>query len=233
MMLPLSFAPRHFARGNATSVILVSRIAVIGIVAVAASLLAAPAPSFAASSSDARAVIAASLERHSYLEDIESGKITVEQIVEVNLTARSTQAHAVGTAAPSRQELTQQVNQELSNLRAGATPTGGSDPDFTSGTAVVRDPLAADKHWWNKLIHWKTARVSAYSLTVAGSVAAAVIGVIVGGCAGVGASICAAVVSLPAVTAAAIAGLAAECLEAGHHQVYVKIPDFWKSHCGD
>ena len=232
-MLPLMSAPQDSSRGHRASASLVPRIAVVGIVAVAASLLAVPAPSFAASSSDARHAIAASLDGHTYLEDIESGKITVEQIVEVNLMARSTQAHAAGTAAPSRQAITQQVTQELSNLRAGATPTGGSDPDSTSGTRVVRDPLAADKHWWNKLIHWTTLRASADRLLVAGSVSGALLAVIAYGCASYGAYVCAALASLPSIAAASIARFAAKCLNAGHRQVYVTIPDFWNIHCRD
>ena len=81
-------------------------VAIAGLVAIAGSLLTAPTPAHASEAAldGARAAISASMSRGTYSEDVLSGKITVEQIVDVDLAARAA-IHADATRIPTRAAL--------------------------------------------------------------------------------------------------------------------------------
>ena len=210
----------------------IPRIAGVAILAVAASLLAAPSPSSAETAPPVDA-IRASLDAHTYLQDLESGRITVDQIVAVTLAARTAEARAGSGSVPSVAELRDQTAREVADLRAGTASVDGRDAELPAATSAPTDPVAADKHWWNKFVHWKTVRVPAYDLAVISGSAGVTFSILLGGCSTMPSFVCAAVVGISAAAAVALAALAVTCLAHEQHSVYVKIPDFWKSHCGD
>ena len=231
LLPPLHRAARSPRRRTRIGTV-IPRIAGVAILAVAASFLAAPSPSFADTAPPVDA-IRASLDSHTYLQDVESGRITIDQIVAVTLAARTAEARAGGSSVPSVAALREQTAREVADLRAGSAPVDALDAEQPAESPAVVGPVAADKHWWNKLIHWKTFRVPAFNLAVVGATAGATFATMLGGCALMPSVVCAVVVSISATSSLALSGLAATCLEHEQHYVYVKVPDFWKSHCGD
>ncbi|PPF53717.1 hypothetical protein C5B94_09335 [Clavibacter michiganensis] len=211
---------RHRLRG------LVPRAAVVLAVAVAASSLAAPTPASADPLGDARSAISASVEHRTLPQDVVSGRITVDQIVDVVL--------ATGTASPSsRAALTRQATEEVEDLRAGMAAGEAPGLEDGPGRRGTPDPVTADAHWWSKVFHWKTFAVPSRGF-VAGVAASAVVLLSIGAtCVGHGAVVCAAVSAMSAGASAFIATTATYCVHEGRRFVYVKVPDFWNSHCGD
>jgi len=211
---------RHRLRG------LVPRAAVVLAVAVAASSLAAPTPASADPLGDARSAISASVEHRTLPQDVVSGRITVDQIVDVVL--------ATGTASPSsRAALTRQATEEVEDLRAGMAAGEAPGIEDAPGRHGASDPVTADAHWWSKVFHWKTFAVPSRAF-VAGTAASAVVLLSIGAtCAGHGAVVCAAVSAMGAGWSVFIATTSTYCVHEGRRFVYVPVPDFWNSHCGD
>jgi len=232
---PSPLAYRHPAsRRRADLRRAVPAVAIAGLVAVVGSLLVAPSPAHASEVAldGARAAISSSVSRGTYEQDVLSGKITVEQIVDVNLDARSSAAPS-STAVPNRAELTRETTEEIAQIRATGVDPATSEPTTTTGSAPATDPVATDKHWWNKFTHWGTAKVSALALAVAGGTTGGVLGFLAGACASFGAFLCAAVATMATATAAALGVRGSLCLADHHDYLYIKIPDVTNSHCGD
>lgn len=206
--------------------------AVAGLVAVIGSLIAGPAHASETTLAEARAAISSSVTGGTYEQDIISGKITIEQIVDVNLAVRSTAAATAITPAPSREELTRQATQELAHLRTtGSLNTPDLSP--TTGSRPATDPLVENKHWWNKLSHWATIPINAQNLAIGSSVGASTLAALLGACSASGAAICAAVAGMSFLTVTGLGLEGIKCLAYGERTFYVKIPDFWNSHCGN
>jgi hypothetical protein len=144
----------------------------------------------------------------------------------VDVAARSTTT----AGAPSRAELTRQVTDEIERFRAADSAPSLSAGD---GADAVGAPVGESKHWWNKLVHWGTIRMDAYVLAAAGATAGTAIAAIMGVCGSYGAIVCAAVAAMAAGTALGLSVTAAGCLSDHHRSIYIKVPDFWKTHCGD
>ncbi|KZC95174.1 MULTISPECIES: hypothetical protein [Clavibacter] len=209
-------------------------VAIAGLVAIAGSLLTAPTPAHASEAAldGARAAISASMSRGTYSEDVLSGKITVEQIVDVDLAARAA-IHADATRIPTRAALIRQTTEEIADVRIhGAEPT---TPELSpsTGSRPASDPLAEDKHWWNKVTHWATISVNARKAWRAGAGAAGISAVILGACLFEGVVVCTAVAAIGVAVAASLASTAAWCVAHDQPVLYVKVPDFTNSHCGD
>jgi hypothetical protein len=210
-------------------------IAVVGAVAIVGSLLTAPTPAHASEVAldGARAAISASMSRGTYIDDLRSGKITVEQIVEVDLAVGSSAAATSTAPAPSREELTRRATEEVAGLRAGASPTIPPEPSASTGAPAATDPLVESKHWWDKLLHWGTLKIDSYALSLSAVSAGAVLGVLVGGCTSIGAYVCAAIAAMGSLTALGMGAKAIQCLKDRHDFFYLAVPDFKNSHCGD
>jgi hypothetical protein len=221
--LPTSHASSRLRIGRSTT-----GVAVVGLVAVVGSLLTAPSAAHATEVpvAAAQAAVSASLGRGTYVEDVLDGRITVDQLVEVDVAARSTTT----AGAPSRAELTRQATDEIERFRAA-----GSAPSLSAGDGAdaVGAPVDKSKHWWNKLVHWGTIRMDAYVLAAAGATAGTAIAAVMGVCGSYGAIVCAAVAAMAAGTALGLSVTAAGCLSDHHRSIYIKVPDFWKTHCGD
>jgi hypothetical protein len=220
---------RHpIPRGRATT-----GVAIAGLVAVVGSLLAAPAPAHASEAAldGARAAISASLSRGTYSEDVLSGKITVEQIVDVDLAARAA-IHANATRIPTRAELIRQTTEEIADVRAHGSDSTTPELSPLAGSRPASDPLVESKHWWNRVTHWATISVDASKAMRAGAGAAGISTVIAGACLAEGAVVCSAVALMGVVIASSLSLTAAWCVAHKQPVLYVKVPDFTNSHCG-
>jgi len=201
-----------------------------GLVAVVATMLVVPSPAHASELhlDSARAAVSSSVTAGTYEQDLISGKISIEQVVDLDLAARATASEP----APSRATITRQVTDEVGQLRA----TGSiSTPPELSGATVARpagDPVGESKHWWNKLTHWGTITLDAENLAIGGSISAAFFGAIAGACGAVLAIVCAAAAGVSAATAGALGLEAVACLAYHQTKFYLKVPDFGNSHCG-
>jgi hypothetical protein len=210
-------------------------VTLVAITAVVGSLLTPVTPAHASESTlaDARAAISSSVNHGTYADDIRSGKITVEQLVDVTMDLRSTGRIPNAGPIPSRAELTRQADEAVASLRAATAPPAAPTLAPSTGSPATTDPLREDKHWWNHLTHWFGFTVDAEELAGSGAAGVGVLGILVGGCAASGYALCAGLGFLAGAALVAFVVEAAHCLSDHHSKLYVSVPNFKASGCRD
>jgi hypothetical protein len=201
-------------------------VAVVGILSIVGSLAMTPGEAHAATTRDTD-TIASSLKSGTLPEDIVSGRISVEELVDANLASR-----AVTASHLSRDELTREVTKEVEALKAGHLEEVSG---VNAGSRATGDPLGTNLSVWKKFKHlfnhWFTvtldtslvltiasggtagAAAGATALAIMGSVAWAI--VYAGIAAGTG----------------VLAGVAAYCHVNKSPKMQITVPDLKHSHC--
>ncbi|KZC95181.1 MULTISPECIES: hypothetical protein [Clavibacter] len=216
---PALIRPRSALRALLRAPRLGSGIAIVGILAVVASLTCAPAPARASEApmEVARAAISVSVDRGSYEHDLIAGRITPDEVVDVVIAGR-----AAGVPTSDRAELVRRATTEIAQLRRSeAAPAAPST-----------SPVSASASIWSHFKHWATLKVESRKLAFAGGGAAGGISAIAGTCFGFALFVCSAVLALAAGVALGLMALALSCIGDKQPYTYVKIPDVTNSHCG-
>ncbi|WP_146081610.1 hypothetical protein [Clavibacter michiganensis] len=224
-------APGHPRGGTAARLLRrAPAVAVVLTMAVVGSLAAAPAPARAATIS-----IADSVRAGTYEQDLLSGAVSVDQVVDADLAAR----RAGSTHPPSREELVQQTREEIQDIRrSGSEADASASASTAEQSAGAVDPVAvSQRSLWSRITHpfrhWSTVRINAllgYGLGALSTGPPAVAAAI---CVALGSIACAAVFTAGAAMLGLLATMAGTCAGKRHEYLYIKIPDFANSHCGD
>jgi hypothetical protein len=210
-------------------------VTLVAITAVVGSLLTAVAPAQASESTlaEARATISSSVNHGTYGDDILSGKITVEQLVDVTMDLRSTGGAPNAGPIPSRAEVTRQAVEAVASLRAAAAAPAAPELTPSTGSHPTTNPLLQDKHWWNHLTHWFGFKADAQELVGAGAATAAVGGILAGACFASGNVVCGGIAFLATAALVFMVAAAGNCLAQHHAFLYVSVPNFTASGCRD
>lgn len=192
-----------------------------------------PASSAQASEHHSVAAITESFRAGTITQDIASGRITVDDLVDADIAARTSGPDA--SARPDRAEITREVTAEVRQIQDPTASPRASTPievgvDATGKLTATPDPLAANLSWksfWHHVTHWSDIYLSATALKI-----------IVAGAAGVGAAFFCAIPGVNALSCglfyALIGVLVAifsgypPCRQNG---AWVTIPDVKNSHC--
>lgn len=187
-----------------------------------------PASSAQAGEHRSVAAITESVRAGTITQDIASGRITVDELVDADITARTSGPDA--SARPDRAEITREVRAEVRQIQDRTTAPLQVDVDATGRLTAAPDPLAADLSWrsiWHRVSHWSDVFISATALKI-----------IVGAAGGVGAAFFCAIPGVNALSCGlfyALIGVLVgmwsgftPCREAG---AWIALPDFTNSHC--
>jgi hypothetical protein len=221
---PASVPRHHLRRTRARGVAIAATMAVVGAV------LVAPASAEAATRPSSIEVIAASLQAGTIISDIATGKVTVDQLVDADLTAWAGGGSSVAT--PTRDEVTRQMTAEVTSLEVSGGLPATPDVDITASergrVSASASTIGSSLFSFRRFVkHWTTitldGRIAKLIVGGEGGIAAAFI------CAtpGVGTLMCGFATAIIGV----LVGIYVYYPICRGKNIYIKLPDVHNSHC--